>query len=213
VEEVEKNKVLLLGKLTDTATNERKKTMWVTIAGRLSAVGNNKRSPAEIRNKWLDWAIQTKGRMAKQIRESGATGGGPRVEETFTPLEDNILDIMGTTAVEGLPTGVDTLSVNDNSHDQLNIDPRSVSQKENDISCKEQLIDTDTESGVQGNNEPDASDEVSRLERERQIDQQLRKIVSEGERKRKSIGKETQNRKKSNKIVNDSNKRFCNSKS
>jgi hypothetical protein len=51
VEEVEKNKVLLLGKLTDTATNERKKTMWVTIAGRLSAVGNNKRSPAEIRNK------------------------------------------------------------------------------------------------------------------------------------------------------------------
>ena len=173
VEEVEKNKVLLLGKLTDTVTNERKKKMWVTIAGRVSVVGNNKISPEETRNKWQDWESQTKGRMAKQIRESSATGGGPRVEQTFTPLEDKILDIMGTTTVEGLHIGVDTLSVNDNSHDQLNIDSRSVSQKENDISCKEQLIDTDTESGVQGNNEPDASDEVSRLERERQIDQQL----------------------------------------
>jgi hypothetical protein len=36
VEEVEKNKVLLLGKLTDTVTNERKKKMWVTIAGRVT---------------------------------------------------------------------------------------------------------------------------------------------------------------------------------
>ena len=43
MEEVEKNKVLLLGKLTDTVTNERKKKMWVTIAGRVSAVGNKDR--------------------------------------------------------------------------------------------------------------------------------------------------------------------------
>jgi len=49
VEEVEKNKVLLLGKLTDTVTNERKKKMWFAMAGRISAVGNNKRSPEEIR--------------------------------------------------------------------------------------------------------------------------------------------------------------------
>lgn len=49
----------------------------------------------------------TKGRKTKQLRKRTATGGGPKLVEHFTPLEKRVLEIIGATSVEVLPTGLD----------------------------------------------------------------------------------------------------------
>jgi hypothetical protein len=38
VDEVEKNKTIILGKFSDTVSNERKKKLWISIATKCSAI-------------------------------------------------------------------------------------------------------------------------------------------------------------------------------
>ena len=38
VDEVEKNKTVILGKFSDTVSNERKKKLWISIATKCSAI-------------------------------------------------------------------------------------------------------------------------------------------------------------------------------
>jgi hypothetical protein len=56
VDEVEKSKTVILGKVSDTVSNERKKTLWISIATKCSAIDDGKRTAGDMRKIWEDWS-------------------------------------------------------------------------------------------------------------------------------------------------------------
>jgi hypothetical protein len=131
VEDVTVNKQLLLGKFSDTTTDERKKKVWKNISAKMSAVGDTKRCSDDVRKNWQDWSSQIKGKKYRLVRNYRATGGGHEEAPKLTAIEEKILAIIGPTAVSGL------LSTSDTDFDTFNIHPRSV-----ELTCNE-TIDSD----------------------------------------------------------------------
>lgn len=201
VEDVAVNKQLLLGKFSDTTTNERKKKVWKNISAKMSAVGDTKICSDDVKKKWQDWSSQVKGKKCRLVRNYRATGGGPEEAPKLTAIEEKILAIIGPTAVNGLP------STSDTDFDTFNIHPRSVELTCNetiDSDCDDDLSQTNA-MGSNSNDEDqseldsinnnkktcnsdDENEEQTALEHK--IDQQIRKVVSESERKRK-LGADT----------------------
>ena len=86
VEDVAVNKQLLLGKISDTTTNERKKKVWKNISAKMSAVGDTKRCSDDVRKKWQDWSSQVKGKKCRLVRSYRATEGGPEEAPKLTAI-------------------------------------------------------------------------------------------------------------------------------
>jgi hypothetical protein len=91
VDDVEKSKTVILGKVSDTVSNERKKTLWISIATKCSAIDDGKRTAGDMRKIWQDWSSQIKGRKCKEIRERNITGGGsPHETSSCSATEERL---------------------------------------------------------------------------------------------------------------------------
>jgi len=214
VDEIEKNKTVILGKFSDTVSNERKKKLWISIATKCSAIGDNKRTADDMRKKWQDWSSQIKGRKCKEIRERNITGGGSADEtSSFSATEERLLAILGQTPLVGVPGGTDSFDSNNNiDRSDLNISPMLV---ESDLHCiEEDSTLSDGDDQVNDNENSQAETEYDpnittkqrentqsnvghaqenrpypllvRSEQERMIDEQLRKKICEQEKKKRT---------------------------
>lgn len=108
ISEVARHKALLFGSLkSNIITNDKKIRVWKDIAGKVSAVDTCPRSWQEVRKKWADMASRTKKKESQRRRESRRTGGGAPPKE-LTHNERMVVEIIGETAVSGIPGSIDT---------------------------------------------------------------------------------------------------------
>ena len=76
-EKVEENLQILQSKLTNSVTNQKKKNVWTEITAAVNAVGVEKRTVAEVREKWKNLHSSAKKEFTNYRKESKRTGGGP----------------------------------------------------------------------------------------------------------------------------------------
>ncbi|XP_069114812.1 myb/SANT-like DNA-binding domain-containing protein 4 [Argopecten irradians] len=74
---VEKNIGLLNSKLTNTITNQRKQTVWVSIAAQVSSLGKSVRTVKDVKTKWSNITTSAKKEFSAHKIYSKGTGGGP----------------------------------------------------------------------------------------------------------------------------------------
>ena len=80
---------------------------WEAIARKVSALSGVVRTGDRIRAKWHDFQSRTKLKLIEQKKEKRRTGGGPPPPD-LTQTEENVLNIIGKTATEGISGGIDT---------------------------------------------------------------------------------------------------------
>ena len=80
---------------------------WEAIARKVSALSGVVRTGDRIRAKWHDFQSRTKLKLIEQKKEKRKTGGGPPPPD-LTQTEENVLNIIGKTATEGISGGIDT---------------------------------------------------------------------------------------------------------
>ena len=91
VNEVEKHKDVIHGKLSNTVTNTMKNDVWQNITSKVNAVNNKEaRNVKQIRKKWSDFTSRTKMKEAKSRREMKKTGGGPSQSPPEDPLHTKV---------------------------------------------------------------------------------------------------------------------------
>ena len=106
---VEECKDILFAKQTNTTTNKRKARQWEMIAEKVNAVnGKGDRDGKQIRKKWSDIQSQVKAKPSKASASKRKTGGGPREDDSLTPLEEKVVSMTGNHAVVSIPGGTDT---------------------------------------------------------------------------------------------------------
>lgn len=106
-DEMAKNHKLLTSKHSDTVTNRRKQDLWQSITDSINAVSETRRTVKQVRKKWETLSSQVKSKGAKNKREAAKTGGGPP-PPPLTPMEENILGILGDTATVGIAGSIDS---------------------------------------------------------------------------------------------------------
>ncbi|OWF48802.1 nuclear apoptosis-inducing factor 1-like [Mizuhopecten yessoensis] len=112
VEGVMNSREIILGKFSDTVSNEKKKREWVIITKAVNAVSSNVRTTDDVRKKWQDWASVVKGKEAKLKRERAKTGGGTIDGNELSELEQKVIEVLGVTAVHGISGDItDTFDV------------------------------------------------------------------------------------------------------
>ncbi|XP_014676609.1 PREDICTED: uncharacterized protein LOC106816498 [Priapulus caudatus] len=62
-----------------------------------------------MRLKWSHLQSEVKKKAAKKRKDERKTGGGPCEVPDLTPIEEKIMAIIPTVAIEGIPGGIDTL--------------------------------------------------------------------------------------------------------
>lgn len=107
VDEVDTNNIILLGKLSDVTTWEKKNKVWTQITANINANCGNTRTIDEVRKKWEDWSSNVKGKRCSEIRERKKTGGGEAdLEDTkLSQVEMKVVGIMGPTTISGVSGG------------------------------------------------------------------------------------------------------------
>ena len=80
-EKLEDNLSILQSKLTNSVTNQRKNQICTEIADAVNAVGVEKRTTAEVREKWKNLHSQAKKEFSGFKRETQKTGGGKAPKE------------------------------------------------------------------------------------------------------------------------------------
>lgn len=83
-------KDVLQSSFNSVITAQKKKGIWNTIAGKVSACGVAVRTAAEVRDKWRNLKTE----VLKRKSSKKKTGGGP--PSVDGPFDDLVLDILGT---------------------------------------------------------------------------------------------------------------------
>ncbi|XP_011677463.1 myb/SANT-like DNA-binding domain-containing protein 4 [Strongylocentrotus purpuratus] len=108
VNEVEENHQLLFAGFKDLSSAKLKKTKWHEIAVKINGIAGGERTGDEVRAKWSKYQSMTKNKYSQIRKQRTKTGGGPPPLDTLDDTEKRVLDIMGSTAIEGIQGGVDT---------------------------------------------------------------------------------------------------------
>lgn len=197
-DEVDTNKIILLGKLSDVTTCEKKKKVWTQITAKINANCGNTRTIDEVRKKWQDWSSNVKGKRCSEIRERKKTGGGEvDLEDTkLSQVEMKVVGIMGPTAISGVSGGTDCFEVactqakgKEQEHLNLNIDERLV-QSDIDLTC----YDSDVNVNSDNDENNDMNEQLTTIEKEQIIDKQLKRFISREEKKRESMTQDIKKR-------------------
>ncbi|XP_033731473.1 myb/SANT-like DNA-binding domain-containing protein 4 [Pecten maximus] len=155
---VSANRDILMGKFSDTVTNDRKKKIWKTIAAEVSAESSTQRSDEDVKKKWQDWSSVVKGKQAKATRERKKTGGGPPHDDdddvSLSVMEERVLGILGTTCVYGIEADFGDTFVNTDSQSNRNI--RS-------LECDEDLDELESNDSVQIHVHDDEEDNTTSI--------------------------------------------------
>ncbi len=94
VDLVEKNLGTLRGQFSSTITNAKKQQLWETIASKINSLGYEKRTPAEVREKWRNMAQVAKKTNSGLLKSQRKTGGGP-AEKPPTSTTAKIISLLG----------------------------------------------------------------------------------------------------------------------
>ena len=123
VDQMQRNKSTLLGKLSDVHAAQTKNDAWRAIAAMISAISNVGRTADEVRRKWQDWASVVKQKELLRQKAMKKTGGG-KDEKTavLSPVEEKVIAVLGLTACEGIAGAVDSYA-------------EQPSQKKRKVSC------------------------------------------------------------------------------
>ena len=96
MEKVEENLSVLQSKPTNSVRNQRKNEIWTEIADVVNAVGAEKRTTPEVREKWKNLHSQAKKEFAGFKRKTKKTGGGGAPKEPSAATA-KIIDLMKET--------------------------------------------------------------------------------------------------------------------
>ncbi|KAK2567711.1 t-SNARE domain-containing protein 1 [Acropora cervicornis] len=113
-EKVEENLAILQSKFTNSVTNLKKKQVWSEITAAVNAVGVDKRTETEVREKWKNLHSAAKREFTKFRQESKKTGGGPAPKEISATTSKVIELFQDTPSFIGL-SGFETNCPNDQS--------------------------------------------------------------------------------------------------
>ena len=148
VECVRQRKDIIMGSFSSTITHDLKEKTWREITEKINAVSSGLRTVKLVRKKWSDLASRTKAKAAKLKKTQ--TGDNKPVKD-LTPLEEQVIEILGEIAVSGLKAGVDTLDegeAGEQSNSMSFNDSNSVLSLDGDHSVAEAIpteaIPTDT---------------------------------------------------------------------
>ena len=98
LQEIAKEKAVLLSQLTNDATNRLKNSIWNNIAAKVTECGVAVRTDQEIRDKWKN----VKSEAIRRISDQKKTEDGPPKKPL--PYEELVISIMGAQSpvVDGL---------------------------------------------------------------------------------------------------------------
>ena len=110
LEEVEANKSLLFDRFKGALTNKHKSKKWGEIAERMTAVTGITRSNVDVRKKWQDFVSLAKKKASEFRHHSNMTGAGVHTAQALNDEEERAMAIIGYSASQGIPGGVDILA-------------------------------------------------------------------------------------------------------
>ena len=111
VTNVREHKAELFGSFTNTITHSLKERLWDEITQKMNAVGKSVRTVKLVKKKWSDMTSRARNKAAALKRHRNTTGKGGCVDpgDVLTPLEQQVVDIVGERAVTGHEDGLDTM--------------------------------------------------------------------------------------------------------
>ena len=110
LEEVHSNKETLFSKLGGFITQETKNSIWESITRKVNSVSKSQRTAETCKKKWIDMKYATRQNELHRAQQLKLTGGGPCSSQQRSPYDTKIIAIIGPVSVEGIPSGVDSLS-------------------------------------------------------------------------------------------------------
>ncbi|XP_017465149.1 PREDICTED: uncharacterized protein LOC108358372 [Rhagoletis zephyria] len=76
------------------STKKIRAELWKKFATELNAIGPPIRSGREWNKVWLDYKLKLKKKLPQNRRENVATGGGPYTQQSLTPLERTVDELL-----------------------------------------------------------------------------------------------------------------------
>lgn len=93
---IQKYKAIIECRKTDAVNNEKKNCTWAKIASEFNSTsGVIHRDVKILKNKYENIKKRTKKKSAEEKSSMFYTGGGPPANVTFTPVEEQVKDILG----------------------------------------------------------------------------------------------------------------------
>ena len=111
-EKVEETLAILQSKLTNSITNQKKNELWSKIAAAVNAVGTEKRTLNEVKEKWKNLHSSAKKEFAGFTKERKKTGGGPAPKApsaATAKIIELFKETLSFTGLEGFETGAGKL--------------------------------------------------------------------------------------------------------
>ncbi|XP_062621473.1 myb/SANT-like DNA-binding domain-containing protein 4 [Saccostrea cucullata] len=109
VQGVKERSDVINSKFSDMISNTKKKQAWVEIMESVNAVSFSKRTVDEIKKKWDDVKRGTKKRASAVQKERCKTGSGKLEIIPLSPMEEDIVSVMGEERIFGFSSYVDTM--------------------------------------------------------------------------------------------------------
>ncbi|XP_062580411.1 myb-related transcription factor, partner of profilin-like [Saccostrea cucullata] len=109
VQGVKERSDVINSKFSDMINNAKKKQAWVEILESVNAVSFSKRTVEEIKKKWDDVKRGTKKRASAVQKERCKTGSGKLEIIPLSPMEEDIVSVMGEERIFGFSSYVDTM--------------------------------------------------------------------------------------------------------
>ncbi|XP_062620352.1 nuclear apoptosis-inducing factor 1-like [Saccostrea cucullata] len=109
VQGVKERSDVINSKFSDMISNTKKKQAWVEILESVNAVSFSKRTVDEIKKKWDDVKRGTKKRASAVQKERCKTGSGKLEIIPLSPMEEDIVSVMGEERIFGFSSYVDTM--------------------------------------------------------------------------------------------------------
>lgn len=104
---IQKYKGIIECRKTDAINNEKKNSTWSKIASEFnSSSGVSYRDSKILKNKYENIKKRTKKKSAVEKSSIFHTGGGPSENITYTPVEEQVKDILGV-RIDGLDSKLD----------------------------------------------------------------------------------------------------------
>ncbi|KAG9354627.1 hypothetical protein JZ751_001340 [Albula glossodonta] len=105
VEEMEKQKHILVNHFNAGVTHITKNNAWVEILKRVNAVTTCQRELAEVKKKWSDLKTEVRRKVAQARAAMEGTGDCTTVPVILTSMQQRICNLLGEATVISLPAG------------------------------------------------------------------------------------------------------------
>ncbi|GAA6102796.1 nuclear apoptosis-inducing factor 1 isoform X1 [Tachysurus ichikawai] len=105
VEEMEKQKHILVNHFNAGVTHKAKNNAWMEILKRVNAVTNCQRELVEVKKKWSDLKTEVRRKVAQARAAIEDTGDCTTVPVILTAMQQRICNLLGEATIISLPPG------------------------------------------------------------------------------------------------------------